>query len=80
MAPYSIKDLDAGEINSATQYSQSMNYFLRNIIIKENAVLINLPKWGKESPAGTEKTEESEVNNVLFSSVLVVNYYHIKVY
>ncbi|XP_053188578.1 cilia- and flagella-associated protein 43-like [Scomber japonicus] len=61
-ASLSIKDLDAGEMNSATQHSQSMNYFLRNIIIKENAVLINLPKWGKESPAGTEKTEESEVS------------------
>ncbi|XP_042289784.1 cilia- and flagella-associated protein 43 isoform X1 [Thunnus maccoyii] len=55
-----IKSLDADKVNNATQYSQSMGYFLKRIFIKENKVLIDLPEWGRESPASTEKTEESE--------------------
>ena len=80
MAPYRIKSLDADKVHNATQYSQSMGYFLKRIFIKENKVLIDLPEWGRESPASTEKTEESEVNNNLFNSVLAVNYCYIIVY
>ncbi len=72
MASYRIKGVDAGKVNAATQYSQSMDDFLKNIFNTENPVLTDLPEWGQRSPAGTEKPEESEVNYILlcFSSEL----------
>lgn len=73
MAPYRIKGVDV--VNAATQYSQSMDHFLKNIFNTENPVLIDLPEWGQGSPAGAEEPEESEVNDILFcfSSKLVLS-------
>lgn len=56
--------MDAGKLNEASQYSQSMNHFLKKIFETENHVLIDLPDWGQWSPAGIEKAEESEVNYI----------------
>lgn len=66
MTPYRIKGVDSGKVNEATEYSQSVDHFLKNIFNAENPVLIALPEWGQGSPAGTEKPEESEVNYILF--------------
>ncbi|XP_049456039.1 cilia- and flagella-associated protein 43 isoform X1 [Epinephelus fuscoguttatus] len=57
-----LKGVTAGKVNEATEYSQSMDHFLKTIINTENPVLINLPEWDQESPAGTEKTAEREVS------------------
>lgn len=75
MVPYRIKGVDTGMVNEATQYSQSIHHFLKNIFNKENPVLTNMPEWSQGSPAGSEKPEESEVNYVLlcFCSELVHN-------
>ncbi|XP_034407920.1 cilia- and flagella-associated protein 43 [Cyclopterus lumpus] len=54
-----MKGVNAGKVNEATQYSQSMNDFLKNIFNTENPVLIDLPEWGQGSPAGSEKSEVS---------------------
>ncbi|XP_054455755.1 cilia- and flagella-associated protein 43 [Anoplopoma fimbria] len=56
-----IKGADAGTLNEATKYSQSLNHFLKKIFKTENIILIKLPEWGQGSPAGTVKPEESEV-------------------
>ncbi|XP_030297865.1 cilia- and flagella-associated protein 43 isoform X2 [Sparus aurata] len=56
-----IKGVDAGKVNKATQYSQSMDNLLNNIFDTENSVLIDWPEWGQGSPAATEKSEGSEV-------------------
>ncbi|XP_073337399.1 cilia- and flagella-associated protein 43 [Pagrus major] len=57
-----IKGVDAGKVNKATQYSQSMDHLLKNIFSTENPVLVDWPEWGQGSPAATEKSEESEVS------------------
>lgn len=64
-APYRIKGVDV-EVNKATQNSQPIAHFLKNIFNTENPVVIDLPEWSQGSRAGTEKPEESEVNNNLF--------------
>ncbi|XP_070696760.1 cilia- and flagella-associated protein 43 [Pempheris klunzingeri] len=56
-----IEGVDGAEVNEATRYSQCLGHFLRNVFNRENTMLIDLPEWGQRSPAGTEKTEESEV-------------------
>ncbi|XP_045926905.1 cilia- and flagella-associated protein 43 isoform X2 [Micropterus dolomieu] len=57
-----IKGVGAGKVNKATQYSQSMDHFLKNIFNTENPILIDWPEWVHGSPAGTEKPEESQVS------------------
>ncbi|XP_010742471.3 cilia- and flagella-associated protein 43 isoform X1 [Larimichthys crocea] len=57
-----IKGEDAGKVNEATQYSRSMDYFLKNKFKTENRVLIDLPEWGRECPAATKNPEESEAS------------------
>lgn len=69
MAPYRIKDADS-EVNKATHHSRSMAHFLKNLFNTENRVLIDLPEWSQGSLTGTEKSEESEVNNNLFYLIL----------
>ncbi|XP_056291308.1 cilia- and flagella-associated protein 43 isoform X1 [Pseudoliparis swirei] len=54
-----IKGANAGKVNEATKYSQSMKDFLKNIFYTENPVLIDSPEWGQGSPAGSEKSEVS---------------------
>lgn len=75
LTPYRIKGEDAGKVNEATQYSRSMDYFLKNKFKTENRVLIDLPEWGRECPAATKNPEESEVNYILlcFSSEFVLD-------
>ncbi|XP_037639094.1 cilia- and flagella-associated protein 43 isoform X1 [Sebastes umbrosus] len=51
-----------GKVKKATQYSQSMDGFLKNIFNTENPLLIDLPDWGQWSSADTEKIKESEVS------------------
>ncbi|KAM9345139.1 cilia- and flagella-associated protein 43 [Symphorus nematophorus] len=57
-----FKGVDAGKVNEATQYKQSMDQLLNNIFNTENPILFEWPEWGQESPAGTEKPEESEAS------------------
>ncbi|XP_041802985.1 cilia- and flagella-associated protein 43 [Chelmon rostratus] len=57
-----IKGVDAGKVNEATQYSQSMDHSLKIIFNTENPILVDLPEWGQGSPAGAENPEESEVS------------------
>ncbi|XP_029304967.1 cilia- and flagella-associated protein 43 isoform X2 [Cottoperca gobio] len=54
-----IKGEDDGEVNEATQYSQSMDLFLKNTLNTENPILIDLPEWGQGSHAATEQPEVS---------------------
>ncbi|XP_040905777.1 cilia- and flagella-associated protein 43 [Toxotes jaculatrix] len=56
-----IKGVDA-EVNKATQHSQTMADFLKNIFSTENPVLIDLTEWRQGSQAGTETPEESELS------------------
>ncbi|XP_039994475.1 cilia- and flagella-associated protein 43 [Xiphias gladius] len=56
-----IKGVDV-EVNKATQNSQPIAHFLKNIFNTENPVVIDLPEWSQGSRAGTEKPEESEVD------------------
>ncbi|KAM6922521.1 cilia- and flagella-associated protein 43 [Lycodopsis pacificus] len=53
-----IKGTDAGKVNEAQKYSQSMNSFLKTIFNTENPFLIDLPEWGQ----GTVEPEESEAS------------------
>lgn len=71
MASHRIKGVDAGKMNEATQHSQSMDHFWKNIFNTENPVLIDWPDWGQASPAGIE---ESEVNVTLLCSAVNWNY------
>ncbi|XP_059215696.1 cilia- and flagella-associated protein 43 isoform X2 [Centropristis striata] len=57
-----IKGVDANKMNEATQYSQSMDRFLKDIFNTENPVLIDLPEWDQESPAAMLQPEQSEVS------------------
>lgn len=78
-----IKGVDAGKVNEATQYSQSMDHSLKIIFNTENPILVDLPEWGQGSPAGAENPEESEVNDILvcFSRVFIaLLYYYTTVY
>ncbi|XP_070772213.1 cilia- and flagella-associated protein 43 [Enoplosus armatus] len=54
-----IKGVDAGKVNEAALYSQSVDHFLKNIFNTENPVLNDFPEWCQGSPAGTGKPEES---------------------
>ncbi|XP_068423978.1 cilia- and flagella-associated protein 43 [Clinocottus analis] len=56
-----MKGVNAGKVNKATKYSQSMKNFLKKMFNTENPILIDLLEWGQESPAGTVKPGESEV-------------------
>ncbi|XP_076599514.1 cilia- and flagella-associated protein 43 [Chaetodon auriga] len=57
-----IKGGDAGKVNEATQYSQTMDHSLKIIFNTENPILTDWPEWGQGSPCGTEKSEESQVS------------------
>lgn len=67
MASHRIKGVDAGKMNEATQYSQSMDHFWKTIFNTENPVLTDWPDWGQASPACIE---ESEVNITLLCSAV----------
>lgn len=69
IAPSRFKGLDASKVNKATHYSKSMD-FVKKVFRTENRVLLNLPEWGQESPAGTEKPE---VTKILWYLILATN-------
>lgn len=69
MTPYRIKGANAGKVNEATKYSQSMKDFLKNIFYTENPVLIDSPEWGQGSPAGSERSEVSDILLCLSSTL-----------
>ncbi|XP_042358212.1 cilia- and flagella-associated protein 43 [Plectropomus leopardus] len=58
-----IKDVDAGKVNEAAQYSQSMDHILKHTFNTENRILTELSVWGQSSPTGTVNPKQSEVSD-----------------
>ncbi|KAF7668376.1 hypothetical protein LDENG_00016910 [Lucifuga dentata] len=57
-----LKDLGAGKVNEATQYSQSVAHLLENVFNTENSFLSHLPEMlhGSLSAAGAQTPQEGE--------------------
>lgn len=57
MSSHRIQGVEAGEVNEATQHSQSMDQLLKDMFNTENPVLIDCTEWSQASPVSIGESQ-----------------------